>query len=90
MRIQAVIAVVTFAAAGQAQAPAGSYLRFNMENATLYDYDCPSADIGKNQSDLSHPLNILGIRVGLGIADIVSVNGTPIKGTAYQLSTLFC
>ena len=85
MRIQAVIAVVTFAASGQAQAPAGSYLRFNMENATLYDYDCPSSDIGKNQSDLSHPLNILGIRVGLGIADIVSVNGTPIKGTAYQL-----
>jgi hypothetical protein len=85
MRFQAVIAVVAFAAAGKAQAPIGSLVRFEMENATLYDSDCPFSDLGTNPNNLGHPNTGNGIRSGLGIADIVSVNGNPAKGTAFQL-----
>jgi hypothetical protein len=41
--------------------------------------------VGTNPNDLGHPLALNGIHFGLGIADIVSVNGSPVKGTAYQL-----
>jgi hypothetical protein len=56
-----------------------------MENSTLYEYDCPFSDVGKNPNNLGHPLNNVGIHFGLAIADIVSVNGNAAKGTAYQL-----
>ncbi len=85
MRFQAVIAVVAFAAAGQGQPPSGSIVRFDMENSTTYDFDCPFSEVGTNANNLGHPNNTVGIRSGFLIADIVSVNGNPAKGTAYQL-----
>jgi hypothetical protein len=88
MRFPAVVvisAVVACAATAEAQAPPGSILRFGMENATLYVQDCPFPDVGSNPNNLGHPLTTTGIYSGLGIADIVSVNGNPAKGTAYQL-----
>jgi hypothetical protein len=56
-----------------------------MENSTLYDFDCPFSDVGKNPNNLGHTRNDVGIHSGALIADIVSVNGNPAKGTAYQL-----
>jgi hypothetical protein len=73
------------AAAAQAQSPTGSFLRFDVENSTTYDFDCPFSDLGTNPNNLGHPNTTVGIRSGLGIADIVSVNGNPAKGTALQL-----
>jgi hypothetical protein len=64
--------------------PTGSIVTFEMENATLYVYDCPFPEVGSNPNNLGRPLITTGIYSGLGIADIVSVNGNPTKGTAYQ------
>ena len=88
MRFSAVVviaAVVACLPKAGAQVPTGSIVRFGMENATFYVDDCPFSDVGTNPNNLGHPLNTTGISSGLGIADIVSVNGNPAKGTAYQL-----
>jgi len=79
-------AVAVCAATAEAQVPTGSIVHFDMENATLYEFDCPFSDVGTNPNDLGRPLTTfqVGIHSGLGIADIVSVNGNPAKGTAYQ------
>jgi uncharacterized protein (TIGR03437 family) len=69
----------------EAQAPTGSIVTFEMENSTFYNYDCPFADVGTNPNKLDHPLKVVGIYSGLGIGDIVSVNGNPAKGAAYEL-----
>lgn len=69
----------------EAQTPSGSIVVFEMENSTFYNYDCPFSDVGANQNKLDHPLKVVGIYSGLGIGDIVSVNGNPAKGTAYEL-----
>src|SRR5690242_241795 len=69
----------------EAQAPTGSIVTFEMENSTFYNNDCPFADVGTNPNKLDHPLKVVGIYSGLGIGDIVSVNGNPAKGTAYEL-----
>ena len=82
--VVALSAVVACLPRAEAQAPTGSIVRFDMENATLYVYDCPFPDVGSNPNNLGRPLTTLGIFSGLGIADIVSVNGNPAKGTAYE------
>jgi hypothetical protein len=69
----------------EAQVPTGSIVTFEMENSTFYNYDCPFSDVGTNPNKLDHPLEVIGIYSGLGIGDIVSVNGNPAKGTAYEL-----
>src|SRR5260370_16307612 len=81
--VVALSAVVACLPRAEAQAPTGSIVRFDMENATLYVYDCPFPDVGSNPNNLGRPLTTLGIFSGLGIADIVSVNN-PAKGTAYE------
>src|SRR5258708_9824850 len=82
--IVAISALVACLPKAEAQAPTGSIVRFDMENATLYVYDCRFPDVGSNPNNLGRPLTTLGIFSGLGIADIVSVNGNPAKGTAYE------
>jgi uncharacterized protein (TIGR03437 family) len=69
----------------EAQAPTGSIVTFDMENSTFYNYDCSFADVGTNPNPLDHPLKVIGIYSGLGIGDIVAVNGNPAKGTAYEM-----
>jgi hypothetical protein len=88
MRFSAVVVIIAVVAClpkAGAQVPSGSIVRFGMENATLYVQDCPFPDVGTNPNNLGHPLTTTGIYAGLGIADIVSVNGNAAKGTAYQL-----
>ena len=56
-----------------------------MENSTFYNYDCPFDQVGTNPNPLDHPLKVVGIYAGLGIGDIVAVNGNPAKGAAYEM-----
>ena len=72
------------AALAQAQVT-GSMLHMEFVNATAYfgGY-CALADIGKNPNKLSRPTTIPPFATGVGIADIVSVNGIPVKGTAIE------
>jgi hypothetical protein len=68
MRFSAVVviaAVVTCLPKAGAQMPTGSIIRFGMENATFYVYDCPFADLGSNTNDLGRPQKIGGISSGL-------------------------
>jgi hypothetical protein len=85
MRIPTLLMLAACAATAEAQAPTGSIVSFDMENSTFYNNDCPFADVGTNPNKLDHPLKVVGIYSGLGIGDIVSVNGNPAKGTAYEL-----
>jgi hypothetical protein len=63
----------------------GSVLHVEFVNATAYFSGyCALADIGKNSNKLTRPTPAPAFVTGVGIADIVSVNGTPIKGTAIE------
>ncbi len=78
------LCVMLCAPKAEAQLPAGSIVRFEMQNSTYYVYDCPYAQLGTNPNKLDHPLPAAGIVTGVAIGDIVSVNGKPAKGTSYE------
>jgi hypothetical protein len=64
---------------------AGSILHVELVNATAYFRGyCSLADQGKNPNKLSRPAPAPAFPTGVGIADIVSVNGQPVKGTAIE------
>lgn len=72
------------AATTEAQTPTGSILRVEFENGTFYVSGyCAVSDEGKNPNKLARP-TVGGFTAGIGIADIVSVNGQPVKGTALE------
>ena len=61
------------------------YIHVEFVNATAYFSGyCAVADIGKNSNRLTRPTPAPPFAIGVGIADIVSVNGTPVKGTAIE------
>jgi hypothetical protein len=73
--------------AAQAEAQvAGSILNVELVNSTVYfgGY-CTLADQGMSSNKLSRPAPAPAFPSGVGIADVVSVNGTPVKGTALQI-----
>jgi len=73
------------AALAEAQV-AGSILHVELENSTAYFRGyCTLADQGKSINKLSRPAPAPAFPAGVGIADIVSVNGTPVKGTAIEM-----
>jgi len=67
----------------QAQVPTGSMLRMEFENAALYIADCPNSQLATSSTRLTRPTGG-AFESAFGIADIVSVNGRRVKGTAYQ------
>ncbi len=72
------------AALGQAQTT-GSTLQVEFVNATAYFSGyCALDDIGKIPNKLTRPTPPPPFVTGVGVADIVSVNGTPVKGTAIE------
>jgi hypothetical protein len=78
------VALAICSALAHAQAP-GSILQLEFVNATAYfNGYCTLADIGKNPNKLSRPTPPPPFVIGVGVADIVSVNGTPVKGTAIE------
>jgi hypothetical protein len=78
------VALAICAAMAQAQTT-GSTLQAEFVNATVYfgGY-CAVADVGKNPNKLTRPAPAPPFVTGIGIADIVSVNRTPLKGTAVE------
>src|SRR5689334_896543 len=83
IRIICAIAVISGALA-EAQTT-GSILHVEFENATAYFRGyCSLADQGKNPNKLSRPAPAPAFPTGVGIADIVSVNGQPVKGAAIE------
>jgi len=82
MTIGGLLASALFHADAQAQA--GSILHVEIINATLYRRGyCSIADQGKDPTKLPTS-TITPFVTGIGIGDIVSVNGQPVKGTALQ------
>ena len=84
-RVGTVITVLaTWEAIASAQTT-GSILHVEFVNATAYFSGyCALTDIGKNSNKLTRPTPAPPFVTGVGVADIVSVNGTPIKGTAIE------
>src|SRR5579862_5860739 len=77
--------LVICAGLGHAQAP-GSILNVELINSTAYFRGyCSLADQGKNSAKLSRPTPAPAFPAGIGIADIVSVNGVPVRGTAIEM-----
>ncbi len=63
----------------------GSTLHVEFVNATSYFSGyCNVGDIGMNPSKLTRPTPPPPLVTGVGIADIISVNGIPVKGTAIE------
>jgi len=75
--------LAAFVPSAQAQAPTGSILRMEFENATLYIADCPNSQLATSSTKLNRPTGG-AFESAFGIADIVSVNGKRVKGAAYQ------
>jgi hypothetical protein len=67
-----------------AQGPPGSLIRFEIENSTLYIFDCPDSQLGTNPNKLDRAVGASGIGSAFAIGDIVSVNGTPVNGTSFE------
>jgi hypothetical protein len=68
----------------EAQTPSYSILRIELVNATLYvrGFCNPSDSLNPNKLSTTVP----GSRaLGWGVADIVSVNGQPVKGNAFEV-----
>jgi uncharacterized protein (TIGR03437 family) len=77
------LVLLVCASKAEAQAPAGSILRFEIENFTMYADDCPNSQLASNPNKLDrHPGPAFEHSEGIG--DIVSVNGNPSKGTVYE------
>jgi len=68
-----------------AQTPSGSILRVEIVNSTLYRLGyCSISDQGKDPTKLPKS-SVTPFARGVGIGDIVSVNGQAVKGVALQI-----
>src|SRR5579871_5135259 len=78
-------ASLAMCAAAEGEALIGSILHVEIVNSTVYFRGyCAPADQGHDSNKLPRPATTPPFPSGLGIADIVSVNGQPVKGTAIQ------
>jgi hypothetical protein len=85
--VRAATILVVFLAHGpgvRAQAKTGSIITFEVENATFYGFDCPFSQLGSNPSNLERSYAGTTLGTGLGVGDIVSVNGSLAKGAIYE------
>jgi hypothetical protein len=75
---------------GLAQAPAGSILRVEVEDQTIYVFDCPNSQLASNPNKLTRAnANPRTFESTMNFGDIVSVNGTPVKGSVFESITAF-
>jgi len=85
MRRKLCASLALCAAFAGGQAPRGSILNIDLTNLTMYFRGyCTGTDQGQNPSKLTRPY-VMPFTTGLGIADIVAVNGQPVKGTAIEI-----
>src|ERR1041385_1792358 len=82
-RIAMGLLLVSFATRVHAQGIVGSILRVEIEAQTLYVFDCPNAQLASspNRMDRADPKTF---ESSLNIGDIVSVNGTAVKGSVFE------
>jgi uncharacterized protein (TIGR03437 family) len=71
------------ASGGEAQTPAGSVLRVEVENQTVYVLDCPNAQLASTTTRLNRA-DPKTFESSINIGDIVSVNGTAVKGSVFE------
>src|SRR5271168_2156455 len=85
-QIRTISSLVAMCAALAEAQVTGSILNVELVNSTVYfgGY-CTLADQGMSSNKLSRPAPAPAFPSGVGIADIISVNGTPVKGTALQI-----
>src|SRR5579885_3682962 len=84
LRVLKISALAAFLPSIQAQTQAYSILRVELVNATLYVRGFCNASDSLNPNKLS--TTVPGARAqGWGVADIVSVNGQPVKGNAFEV-----
>lgn len=82
---RAILASVMLSAALTKAQSTGSTLHVEFVNATSYFSGyCAIGEIGMNPSKLTRPTPPPPLVTGVGIADIISVNGIPVKGTAIE------
>ena len=82
-RLLMIAALAACLASVEAQTPSYSILHIELVNATLYVRGFCSPSDSLNPNKLS--TTVSGSRaVGWGVADIVSVNGQPVKGNAFE------
>lgn len=74
------------AATGRAQATAGSILRIEIENQTVYVLDCPNSQLASNPNKLDRA-DPKTFETSMNIGDIVSVNGNAVKGSVFESIT---
>jgi len=85
MRRKVCVLLALCAAFAEGQASPGSILNIDLRNATLYFRGyCTGTDQGQNPGKLTRAY-VMPFTTGLGIADIVAVNGQPVKGTAIEI-----
>jgi uncharacterized protein (TIGR03437 family) len=82
------VALAGIVASAQAQTPVGSILRVEVENQTIYVFDCPTAQLATNPNKLDRA-DPKTFESSLNIGDIVSVNGNPVKGSVFESITAF-
>ena len=89
--IVSILAVLALSGSGVlAQAPIGSILRVEIENQTVYVFDCPNSELATNPNKLtrSNPIPKT-FESTMNFGDIVSVNGTPVKGSVFESISYF-
>src|SRR5262249_35073792 len=81
--------LVIFNVAGQmakAQTPGGSILLVEIENQTVYVLDCPNSQLASSTTRLDRA-NPKTFESAVNFGDIVSVNGTSVKGSVFESIT---
>ena len=69
---------------------AGWWRRVHLDRAfrsKIQIFDCPDSQLGTNPNKLDRAVRASGIGSSFAIGDIVSVNGTPVKGTSFEKVT---
>jgi uncharacterized protein (TIGR03437 family) len=83
----ATLALLTACVTGaKAQVQTGSILRVEVENQTVYVLDCPNAQLASNPNPLTRTAPKT-FESAVNVGDIVSVNGTAVKGSVLESIT---
>lgn len=72
----------------RAQVPNASLLRIQIENHRVYVFDVPASQLAKSSTPMLRD-GPSTFETWVGIGDIVSINGSPVKGTVFERSVTF-
>jgi hypothetical protein len=84
--LRALLLLAPLLSRAHTQTPTGSAVHVEFVNSTFYIRGyCAASEIGKDTSKLPVPASVPALTTGIGIADIVSVNGQPAKGAGIEV-----